>query len=223
MALGLARPRGVIVLNGGTADLPAERTGALGRRLQVLADIAVEERLTVVTGGTDAGVFALFGQALGDAATAPCVGVVPDLRVTWLGRECRATRPGGEPPVPLEPHHTHFLLVAGAEWGVETGVMLALAGALSAGSASLAVLVGGGKGARREVIGHVQAERKVVVLAESGRLADELTSVLADRRRGDADEPATGLVSVFEADEPSSAFADLVRTGLGLDGRAGKR
>lgn len=222
-ALGLPRPRGVIVLNGGTADLPAELTAMLQHSLRALADVAVEERLTVVTGGTDAGVFALFGQALGDAATAPCIGVVPDSRVAWPGREPATRAAQAEPPVPLEPHHTHFLLVEGAEWGVETDAMLALTGALSKGSASLAVLAGGGEGARREVLGHVRAERKVIVLAESGRLADELTGALAGRGGGDAELAATGLVTVLEADEPPSALTELVRTSLALGGRAPRR
>jgi hypothetical protein len=223
-ALGVPRPRGVIVLNGGTADLPAELGGALRRSLGALADVAVEERLTVVTGGTDAGVFALFGQALGDDATAPCIGVVPELRVAWRGREWPSAGPErGALPVPLEPHHTHFLLVAGAEWGVETDAMLALAGALSEGSASLAVLAGGGDGARREVLGHVRAGRKVVVLGQSGRLADELMGSLAGGGGGVAELTTAGLVTVLDADEPPSAFADLVRADLGLGGRAATR
>jgi hypothetical protein len=223
-ALGLRRSRGVIVLNGGTADLPAGLSTALRHTLEALAGVAVEERLAVVTGGTDAGVFALFGQALGDDASAPCIGVVPDLRAAWPGREWPTPRTAdGDEPVPLEPHHTHFLLVAGAEWGVETDAMVALAGALSEGSRSLAVLAGGGTGARREVLAHVRAGREVVVLAESGRFADELTGVIAGRGGDDAQLAATGLVTVLEPDEAPSAFADLVRTRLELDGRAEKR
>ena len=33
--------------------------------------------MTVVTGGTDAGIFRIFGEGLRDRATAPSIGVVP--------------------------------------------------------------------------------------------------------------------------------------------------
>lgn len=220
--LALPRPRGVIVLNGGTAELPADLLAALRRSLgEGVARVAVEERLTVVTGGTDAGIFSLFGQALGDERTAPCIGVVPARRVTWPGRALpTGRRPGDVELVPLEPHHSHFLLVAGEEWGVETEAMLTLCEALSVDCASLGVLAGGGTGARREVLGHVRAGREVIVLAGTGRFADELAGVIAGGRAADpetAEIAGTGLLTMVDgaAGEPSG-LAELVRARLGM-------
>jgi hypothetical protein len=215
-ALGLPPPRGVIVLNGGTTEFSATESDLVRHRVsEGVARIAVERELTVVTGGTDAGIFSLFGQALGDERTAPCVGVVPASLVAWPGRAAQAA----EDAAPLEPHHSHFLLVSGDEWGVETDAMLALSDALSVGSASVAVLAGGGTGARREAVGHVRAGRTVIVLAGTGRFADELARAVADGRSDDtetAEIAASGLVTVVDPTEPSSRLADLVRASLAL-------
>jgi hypothetical protein len=218
-ALGLSAPRGLIVLNGGTADLSPELQTNLRRTLASgLAPAAIEEGLTVVTGGTDAGIFALFGEALAGERTAPCVGVVPAGRVTWAGREWPGGRPPtGEKPVPLEPHHSHFLLVEGDEWGVETDAMLALSAALSAQAPSLAVLAGGGTGARREVVAHLRAKREVIVLGGTGRFAERLAAAIAGAGETSPETKemvASGLLTILDEGSPPSALADLLRSRL---------
>lgn len=170
-ALGLPPSRGTLIVNGSTASTEAGR-GDLAEVMAAVAAVAVADRLTVVTGATDAGIFSMLGSEM-VAATAPLVGVAPLGLVTWS--DCGAGSSGGEP---LEGHHSHFVLVEGTEWGVETGTMLALAEALGRSAPSAAVLCGGGDGARVEVLGHVRAGRPVVVLAGSGRLADALAAAL---------------------------------------------
>jgi hypothetical protein len=155
-ALDLPAPRGTIILNGTTA----ERDPQMADVLTELAAAAVRERLTVVTGGTDAGVFSLFGAAMAEP-TAPLVGVAP------------RDREG----VPLEPHHTHFVLVDGDDWGDETPALLALAEALARLAPSVAVICGGGPVTRIEVAGHQRAGRPIVAVAGSGGVADELSTV----------------------------------------------
>ena len=217
-ALGLSRPRALVVLNGGTTELSPELESALRRTLgDGLARVAIEKELTVVTGGTDAGVFALFGEAL-DGRTAPCVGVAPAGLVSWRGREPPSGRGRGEEePVPLESHHSHFLLVEGDEWGVETDAMLSLTDALSRDCRSLAVLAGGGAGARKEVLAHLRAEREVIVLDGTGRFADRLAE--ATTGRGEPEEEtaemvASGLITVIGAAEAPSTLAGLIRRRL---------
>jgi hypothetical protein len=155
-ALQLPAPRATVILNGTTA----ERDPRMADVLAGLAAAVHRERLTVVTGGTDAGIFSLFGQAIG-APSAPLIGVVP--------RE----RDG----VPLEPHHTHVVLVDGDSWGDETPALLALAEALARLGPSVAVICGGGAVTRAEVAGHQRAGRPIVAVAGSGGVADELVSV----------------------------------------------
>lgn len=176
-ALGLGPPRPTVVLNGTTATLDEGVAALLGPA--GLAGLAAEDGLAVVTGGTDAGVFSLLGRAVADPAV-PLVGVAPAGRVTWPGR---ATAPP-DGAVPLEPHHTHFALVDGDAWGDETPVLLALAATLSRGAGSVAVVCGGGPITRQEALGHARAGRPIVVVAGSGRVADELAAgqlLLAER------------------------------------------
>ncbi len=154
--LELPAPRATVVLNGTTGHIDPALAGVL----TALAGAAMRERLTVVTGGTDAGIFHLFGAAMA-APTAPLVGVAPRHREG----------------VPLEPHHTHAVLVEGGDWGVETPVLLALAAALGRLAPSVAVICGGGSVTRLEVQGHVRAGRPLIAVAGSGGVADELVGV----------------------------------------------
>ena len=154
--LELPAPRATVILNGTTADCDPALAGVLGE----LAGAAIRERLTVVTGGTDAGIFHLFGAEMAEPS-APLVGVAPRHREG----------------VPLEPHHTHAVLVEGDDWGVETPVLLALAAALGRLAPSVAVICGGGAVTRTEVAGHQQAGRPLVAVAGSGGVADELEGV----------------------------------------------
>ena len=224
-ALELPRPRALVVLNGGTTTVsPAVHASLHGLLGEGLARVAIDERLTVVTGGTDAGIFALFGEALGDERTAPCVGVAPAGHVRWVGCE----RPSGgargdEDLVPLEPHHSHFVLVEGDEWGVETEAMLALSQALSRDCRSLAVLAGGGAGARREVLAHMRAGREIIVLGGTGRYAERLAEAAGGRGEPAAETAemvASGLISVIDAATPPATLANLIRDRL-VRGSAG--
>jgi hypothetical protein len=222
-ALQLEPPRALIVLVGSTNKLPPNVTTVLRSNIgEGLARVASDERLTVVTGGTDAGIFAIFGRALAGQATAPCVGVAPVGAVTWPGRSER--EPVVSPRngvVQLEPHHTHFLLVEGAEWGTETEALIALAATLAAECPSVAILAGGGKGARQEVLEQIRRGRQVLVLAGTGRLADELARATTNWD-ADAIEPrtaeaaASGLVTALDSAEAPASLAEHVRQRLGL-------
>lgn len=170
-ALAIPPPRGTLIVNGSTAATEAGRND-LAEVMAAVAAVAVADQLTVVTGATDAGIFSMLGTEMA-AATAPLIGVAPLGLVTWTDRDSGAS--DGEP---LEGHHSHFVLVEGTQWGDETGTMLALVEALGRSAPTAAVLCGGGEGARLEVLGHVRAGRPVVVLAGSGRLADDLAAAL---------------------------------------------
>ncbi len=213
-ALGLPPARGVVVVNGGTAALGddvAERVRVL--MADGLARVAAEEALTIISGGTDAGVFSLLGSGLGDQSVVSCIGVAPAARVTWPGRADAAPD-----AVPLEPHHSHFVLVDGDEWGDELGTMLRLAAAVAGSGLSLAILAGGGEVAKQELIAHVRAGREIVVLAGSGRLADDVASAIA--AGGNVRDPiiheaaTTGQVTLFDVTGRPEAFRGLVRSRL---------
>lgn len=215
--LRLPPPTGTLVLNGSTAPV----NGDLKDRLRVaieqgVAKVAVADRLTVLTGATDAGIFSLLGAAM-HGRSAPLVGVAPDRLVTWPGRRLTSRRRVNRNTEPLEPHHSHFVLVEGDDWGDETKTLLVLADALEARAPSLAVLCGGGRVARKEALGHSRAGRSLVVLAGSGRLADELAAAV---EAGDAEDPllaeivTRGNVTVCGIGSGPAAVATALRAAL---------
>ena len=221
-ALELPHPRAFLILNGGTAKMEPELQAQLGQLLQDgLARIAAEQQITVITGGTDAGVFALFGQGLAKwDRTVPCIGVTVMKWATWPGRIPRwlPTWLFDRGRVPLEPHHTHFALTDGDHWGAETKTMFALAAALSEGVPSVAVLASGGLIAREETLHNVRQGREIIVIANSGRLADEIASVITcDTETPDHEIAAIvrdGRITLFNIADGPEALASLVRQKL---------
>jgi hypothetical protein len=90
------------------------------------------------------------------------------------------TYPGGPPVVgndsaPLDPNHSHFVLVDGKEWGSETETLFELAAAFNV--PVLAILVNGGAIAKDELLQSVRRNWPVIVIEGSGRLADEVAGL----------------------------------------------
>ncbi len=219
--LDLPPPRGTVILNGSTAALGREERARLAHLIvDGVAALVSAEGLTVVTGATDAGIFSLLGPAMG-GRQAPLVGVAPEALVSWPGMRSRA---GFTDLEPLEPHHSHFVLVRGEEWGDETATMMELAQALGRTAPSVAVLCGGGTVARAEALAHVRADRPLVVVAGSGRFADEIASWV-QRQAGDGAVPvdpdlaeiagSPGVI-VFPVDGEAVDLAATLRAALTL-------
>ena len=212
-ALALPTPRGLLILNGGTARLEPERERRLAQTLQEgLACVVGQERLTVITGGTDAGIFQVFGAGLGRwGRTAPCIGVSVAALVTWPGK------PTGD--APLEPHHSHFVLVEGEHWGDETETMYGLAAELGRQCPSVVIFAGGGEITIHEMQMSVALGWPLVLLAGSGRATDQ---VLAARSGLAVDDPRLveiarqGNIFPFDLSEPPAALHALLRRLIGV-------
>ncbi|HEX6255799.1 MAG TPA: hypothetical protein VFZ70_08295 [Euzebyales bacterium] len=200
-ALGLDPPRPVIVLVGGAGGLDDD-AGANLRRLfsDGLVATAVRAGAVAVDGGTRSGVMRLLGEAHHAAgARTPLVGVaavgtvvIPDM-----------PQPS-EDAAPLEPHHTHFVLVPGDEWGAEAPWISDVATALASGVPSVTVLVNGGEIAYDDIARSIDAGRPVLTVAGTGRTADQLAAAL---RGEDADPRAvtlarSGMVRAVPLDDP---------------------
>jgi hypothetical protein len=205
-SLELPRPQALVILNGGTAEMKDSLKERLGTLLQDgLARIAKEEAITLVTGGTDAGIFALLGQGLAKwGRTAPCIGVAVADLVRWSGHP-----DGGEA---LEPHHSHFVLTQGENWGDETTTMYDLVGRLSRNCPSLAIFAGGGEITKREMEVNIEQGREMILLAGSGRTTD---TVIGTLDTGDdsrlAEIAQKGKVTPFNIESQPSALAKLIR------------
>lgn len=207
-ALRIPQPRAVVCLNGGTAELDQE----LATRLELLlvdglARVAAVESLTIVTGATDAGIFSLLGHGVEKwRLRTSLIGVAPDALVTWPGRGTGETQ--------LEPHHTHFVLVEGENWGDESETMYALVRELSRECPSVAVFAGGGKITVHEMQANVAQQRSMIFVAGSGRKTD---AVLAARRgENSADDSiqqiaAMGRIEPFDIHAEPDGLAGLIR------------
>ena len=188
-ALSLETKRPTLVLVGGASKLsPEDFKKVESLFFQVLAPLAQELGLTVVDGGTDAGIMRLIGNARAAIrGTFNLIGVAP------LGLVDLPDQPAtGEDSAPLEEHHTHCILIPGNQWGDESPWIARVASTLAAGSPSTAILINGGEVTWKDAQSNVAVERTVVVIDGSGRTAD----ILADAIAGDdvTDQRAQPLV-----------------------------
>lgn len=210
-ALALPQPRALLCFNGGTATLEPELAAQLKRIIQDgIARVAAEESITLLTGGTDAGIFALLGQAFAqEKRSAPCLGVVPQARINF--------QPAFTGDTELEPHHSHFVAVEGDDWGDETAMMYALAAELGRECRSVTVFAGGGGIAAREMLANVQQDRTMIFLAGSGRKTDEVLAVRAGGASSDLTVrrvASEGRIVPFDLQQPVERLAHLIRQHL---------
>lgn len=211
--LGLSRSRPVMVLVGGAGGLDGADMARLRPLFtETLAPLAEASGASVVDGGTDAGVMRLMGRArAGIGATFPLIGVAATGTISL---------PGVPPPrpdaAPLEPNHTHFLLVPGSDWGDEAYWLVHAASALSDGAPSVTVLVNGGDTAWEDVSRSVEAGRPVIAISGSGRAADALAGALrGEAGDGRARELArSGLLRAVDLSAGPPALAATIGAAL---------
>lgn len=179
-ALGITRPKTLILIAGGAAKMSEPDQHSLIQLFTYgIAHVAASLDAVIIDGGTQSGVMAFMGQGVAQQQRKPTLlGISPAGMVTYPGKP--ADKSSGD-EVPLEPNHTHFVLVETVEWGGETETMYELAKILSAGCSSLAVLVNGGPIAENEVLLNVRQGRPVIVIEGSGRLADEIAGILHEQ------------------------------------------
>jgi SLOG in TRPM, prokaryote len=142
--------------------------------------------VTIVDGGTDAGVMRVMGQAR-DAAGAsfPLVGVAAEGTVMVPG-----TRPASGAAA-LEPHHTQVILVPGDDWGDESPWLSRVAEAIADGQPELTLVVNGGQITYDDIEHSLAAGRPVIILAGTGRTAD----TIAAAAHGRAEDPRAAQVA----------------------------
>ena len=169
-ALGIESPQPAVVLIGGAGGMDETDLAHLRPLFtRALAPIAHTLGAAIIDGGTDSGVMRLMGEARAEGGYHfPLIGVAVETLVTWPGGPQRAE------PVALESHHTHFILVPGSDWGDESPWISDVASTLSGTAGSVTVLINGGEVARQDVEESMRVGRPVIVVAGSGRLADEL-------------------------------------------------
>jgi hypothetical protein len=215
--LELGRSRPVLVLVGGAGGLDDASMPPLRPLFsEALAPLAEASGVAVADGGTDAGVMRLMGRArAGMGATFPLVGVAA------IGTVILPNAPPPRPDAaPLEPHHTHFVLVPGLDWGDEARWLVRVASALADGSPSVTVLINGGDTAWEDVSHSVEAGRTVIAVSGSGRAADALTGALrGEANDGRARELArSGLLRAVDLSAGADTLAGIIEGILSAKG-----
>lgn len=205
----LGEPRMTLVIVGGASGLDADQQVQLDSLFhRVLAPLAEEMQLYVVDGGTDAGVMRLMGHArTAIHGTFPLIGVAPRSLVHL------PDRPVSHPDAStLEPNHTHCILVPGDNWGDESPWISELATCLSGDHESMTILINGGSVTVQDAYASVNAGREIVIIAGSGRIADDIVEALRYK-----------IVEGKEIDDPRIAKlvdkSDDLLTAIDLDNR----
>jgi hypothetical protein len=167
----------VLVLIGG--HIFPEYTNVTNQAIDVLAKTAEVLNAAILCGGTDVGVMSAIGKSRGRSAFQfPLVGIAPEGIVTWPeGPRGGNLIPSAGEREQLEPHHSHFILVPGSEFGDETKWISRAATMIAGGRhKSVTVLINGGKVSQMDVDEGLQANRPLIVVSGTGRLADEIAS-----------------------------------------------
>ena len=211
-SLGIVQPHALIMVFGGAKGLDDSRNARLGELFtSAVAPAAAEAGALVIDGGTQSGVMAMMGEALArEGRESQLLGIAPAGKVTYPGGPKDANIGDG---APLEPNHSHFVLVESDEWGDETGTMFKLAEALNV--AVVTMLINGGQIAENEALRGVRNGWPLLVVEGSGRFADELSAAI---RNATLDTSATineitrsGRVKLFSIDKPALGLKSLLQ------------
>ncbi len=172
-SLGISPPKNLILLIGGADKLDEKLTSRLTQLFsRGIARAAADAEAVIIDGGTQAGVMQIMGQSIADRGRkSSLLGVAAAGKVTYPGGPSVASNDSA----PLDPNHSHFVLVDGKEWGSETETLFELAAAFNV--PVLAILVNGGAIAKDELLQSVRRNWPVIVIEGSGRLADDVAAL----------------------------------------------
>ncbi|NMF85554.1 hypothetical protein [Nodosilinea sp. P-1105] len=216
-AMRLTVPQPALVIIGGASLMDADSLKRLQTVFnQVFAPLAEALSLTVLDGGTDAGVIHMMGQARHFVGGSfPLVGVVPQGKAKLPDDAAIASSVTDDSVTDdsrhdLEPHHTNFFLVPGDSWGSESPWLAEFASLVAQGQPALTILINGGQVALTDLQANLAKERPAVVLAGSGRLADTIATAMAAADTDEADpdiDPA--IAELIRIHQPSGKLSVL--------------
>jgi hypothetical protein len=180
-ALGLKHSPTIFVI-GGAGLMEDESVDFIRKMVENgLAKFAQEHQVTIIDGGTAAGVMELIGEARQRGGyTFPLVGVAPHSQVEYPDHKPKTSK------AILDRNHSHFVLTDGNDFGDESDMIAMLATALTYDRRlpALGLVINGGQIAQREVYmrsASGQMEFPLLVLEGSGRFADELSEAARTR------------------------------------------
>ena len=213
--LEIESTRAVILLFGGAAGLDDRRKNQLTTLFSDgVTALAAELGALVIDGGTQSGVMAMMGEAVARSRrTVQLLGIAPKGKIT--NPEIAGASKISE-GAPLEPNHSHFVLIESDEWGGETTTMLELARAFN--SPTVAVLVNGGAIAADEALQSVRNGWPLLVIEGSGRFADKLSAAVRDSQFAESAElnkiARSGRVFLFHVEDAAEKLREQLRQML---------
>jgi SLOG in TRPM, prokaryote/SMODS and SLOG-associating 2TM effector domain 1/Protein of unknown function (DUF4231) len=216
--LGITGYKAVLLLIGGADSLDEKLNPQLTKLFEHgVARATATINAVIIDGGTQAGVMAMMGQGVADRGfKSPLVGVAPLAMVHFPGSD-------GKGETPLDPNHTHFVLVKGHAWGSETNVIFKLVNALRSSKVpAVVLLVGGGTVTRREALQAVRQNLPLFVVEGSGGVADEIAAAWKARPalpddRVLAEIITDGRIELYRLDKLVRAAERLLFRALGGD------
>jgi hypothetical protein len=195
--LDLITPTPVVVLVGGAAGVNDQHAALIQDVSNIIAQVVEETNAAIIDGGTQSGVMASIGRVRNHLGYQfPLIGVAVEQLVNYPGLHDDSEHSGkkGE-RYPLDLNHTHFILVPGTKWGDESSWISQAAKVLSGEYPSVTILINGGEISREDVKNSLKAERPVLVLQGTGRLADEL-----------AEAEGSSLMRFIRADDEKTIY-----------------
>lgn len=212
--LGIPHPKTVIMIVGGATQMSEQLNPDLVRLFtHGIAHLMPSTDTLIIDGGTKAGVMAIIGQGVAEQQPRPTLlGVSPAGSVTYPGKP---TDKSSKENIPLDPNHSHFVLVETDQWGGETDTMYELAQMLAEHCPSVAVLVNGGSIAKNEILYNVRQRRPIIVIEGSGRLADDVAKLWREKPSSIPDDAFAeitmrGDVHLFPITGSATELAQLI-------------
>ena len=238
-ALALKSYKVIILVLGGADNINTELVPKLIQLFgRGIAKAAIEAEAIIIDGGTQSGVMAMMGEGVArrDYKT-QLIGVAPLTKISYPDK-------GSTNGTPLEPNHSHFVLVEGKEWGTETATIFNLIKVLSSQHQSevelnekntksaskndtskipvVAILAGGGMITKDEVLYTVRQNIPLIVIQGSGGFADEISSAW-EKKETAPDDPlmaeiiADAKLHFHQLDKPVKNVERLIIRELGID------
>ncbi|MGB1287706.1 MAG: hypothetical protein ACPG7F_14300 [Aggregatilineales bacterium] len=173
-AFGLEHPRPTLFISGGAGAMSEDDIESTRMMMDTgIAAFAEKHHITVVDGGTEAGVMQMIGEARQrNGYTFPLIGIAPESKVSYPGHD------GTSKDANLEDGHSHFVLVNADEWGGESHMIVDLTRAISGKEhPKIGILINGGQIAERDVylaVTRGDDSIPMMILEGSGRKADEI-------------------------------------------------
>jgi hypothetical protein len=183
--LGVRQPRSTLFISGGAGNMDSIAIAKTRHLItEGIARFAAEHDVVVIDGGTDVGTMQMVGRARAKWKNRfTLIGCAPEGTVQYPNFE-RTGQPlttnDGDSRTPLEPNHSHFVLVDAPHWGSESDMIVGLARAIADGvMPSYGVLINGGSISKYDI--YIASARgpapiPVLVIRGSGRSADEIVT-----------------------------------------------